>query len=149
MLLFVWCAARYVVCRVIVVKIPITKRESVTCIHGSECFGCSVLSCKMLIILRCGGMIGVFFLVKRCSLLYLYAGNGAFLPPPYLDIHGEIDVSMRCVLGVGWYDRASLLMCLADGAVDSSYTRRVGKRYARCGLTMAYPPLLRGNWKAQ
>lgn len=57
----------------------------------------------MLIILRCGGMIGVFFLVKRCSLLYLYAGNGAFLPPPYLDIHGEIDVSMRCVFEVGWW----------------------------------------------
>ncbi|KAK2464879.1 hypothetical protein APHAL10511_002955 [Amanita phalloides] len=44
---------------------------------------------------ECGGMVGMFFLVKRCSLLYLFAGNGSFLPPPYLDVHGEIDVSMR------------------------------------------------------
>jgi hypothetical protein len=49
--------------------------------------------------IRCGGMVGVYFLVKRCSLLYLYAGNGAFLPPPYLDMHGEIDISLRYVLG--------------------------------------------------
>lgn len=41
--------------------------------------------------------MGVYFLVKRCSLLYLYAGNGAFLPPPYLDLHGEIDISLRYV----------------------------------------------------
>ncbi|KAF8627096.1 hypothetical protein AX15_004547 [Amanita polypyramis BW_CC] len=46
---------------------------------------------------ECGGMVGVFFLVKRCSLLYIYAGNGSFLAPPYLDMHGEIDISMRCV----------------------------------------------------
>ena len=39
----------------------------------------------------------MYFLVKRCSLLYLYAGNGAFLPPPYLDMHGEIDISLRYV----------------------------------------------------
>ncbi|EJD04513.1 uncharacterized protein FOMMEDRAFT_107268 [Fomitiporia mediterranea MF3/22] len=44
---------------------------------------------------ECGGAIGVFFLVKRCSLLYLYAGNGSFVQAPYLDTHGEIDISMR------------------------------------------------------
>ena len=52
-----------------------------------------------ILVHRCGGMIGMFFLVKRCSLLYLNAGNGAFLAPPYLDTHGEIDISMRWVLG--------------------------------------------------
>jgi len=43
----------------------------------------------------CGGAIGVYFVVKRCSLLYLYANNGTFAQSPYLDVHGEVDVSMR------------------------------------------------------
>lgn len=43
----------------------------------------------------CGGAIGVYFLVKRCSLLYLYAGNGSFVQAPFLDVHGEVDASMR------------------------------------------------------
>lgn len=47
--------------------------------------------------LRCQGPIGIYFLVKRCSLLYLYANNGTFSQSPYLDIHGEVDVSMRFV----------------------------------------------------
>lgn len=45
----------------------------------------------------CGGVIGIYFLVKRCSLLYLYANNGTFVQSPYLDAHGEIDISMRYV----------------------------------------------------
>jgi E3 ubiquitin-protein ligase UBR1 len=44
---------------------------------------------------RCGGVIGLYFLVKRCCLLYLYASNGTFTLAPYLDIHGEVDTSMR------------------------------------------------------
>ncbi|KAG5634486.1 hypothetical protein H0H81_001778 [Sphagnurus paluster] len=44
---------------------------------------------------RCGGTIGIYFLVKRCSLLYLFANNGTFAQSPYLDAHGEIDISMR------------------------------------------------------
>ncbi|KAJ7758417.1 hypothetical protein B0H14DRAFT_3598370 [Mycena olivaceomarginata] len=44
---------------------------------------------------RCGGAIGVYFLVKRCMLLYVYSNNGTFSPPPYLDAHGEVDISMR------------------------------------------------------
>ncbi|KAF8060768.1 hypothetical protein FPV67DRAFT_1423562 [Lyophyllum atratum] len=43
----------------------------------------------------CGGTIGIYFLVKRCSLLYLFANNGTFGQSPYLDAHGEIDISMR------------------------------------------------------
>ncbi|KAL0950567.1 hypothetical protein HGRIS_007369 [Hohenbuehelia grisea] len=44
---------------------------------------------------ECGGVIGMYFLVKRCSLLYLYANNGTFAQSPYLDAHGEVDISMR------------------------------------------------------
>ncbi|KAG6874158.1 hypothetical protein C0995_005576 [Termitomyces sp. Mi166 len=45
--------------------------------------------------LTCGGTIGIYFLVKRCSILYLFANNGTFAQSPYLDAHGEVDVSMR------------------------------------------------------
>ena len=76
-------------------------RESVICICGSECFCWFVLVVECLLCLdRCEGMVAVYFLVKRCSLLYLYAGNGVFLPPPYLDIHGEIDISLGYVLAM-------------------------------------------------
>ncbi|VDB86546.1 unnamed protein product [Peniophora sp. CBMAI 1063] len=44
---------------------------------------------------ECGGVIGMYFLVKKCSLLYLFAGNGTFGQSPYLDVHGEVDMSMR------------------------------------------------------
>ena len=47
---------------------------------------------------ECGGTVGVFYCVKRCSVLYLNAGNGTFTPSPYLDTHGEVDLSMRYVL---------------------------------------------------
>ena len=39
----------------------------------------------------------MYLLVKRCSMLYLYANNGTFGPSPYLDVHGEADISMRYV----------------------------------------------------
>jgi E3 ubiquitin-protein ligase UBR1 len=44
---------------------------------------------------RCGGVIGMYFLIKKCCLLFLHAGNGTFAQSPYLDIHGEVDMSMR------------------------------------------------------
>ncbi|TFY79159.1 hypothetical protein EWM64_g4852 [Hericium alpestre] len=44
---------------------------------------------------ECGGVIGMYFLVKRCSLLYLHAGSGTFAQSPYLDVHGEVDIAMR------------------------------------------------------
>ncbi|CAK5268665.1 unnamed protein product [Mycena citricolor] len=44
---------------------------------------------------ECGGAVGVYFLVKRCMMLYLYGNSGTFTPPPYLDAHGEVDISMR------------------------------------------------------
>ena len=44
---------------------------------------------------RCGGTIGIYFPVKTCSLLYLYDNKGTFESSPYLDDHGEVDMSMR------------------------------------------------------
>ena len=44
---------------------------------------------------RCGGVVGLYYCVKRCAMLYLYAGVGGIGPSPYLDVHGEIDYAMR------------------------------------------------------
>ncbi|KAF8653558.1 hypothetical protein AX16_003895 [Volvariella volvacea WC 439] len=44
---------------------------------------------------ECGGTIGVYFLVRRCAVLYLNSNNGTFVQSPYLDAHGEVDMSMR------------------------------------------------------
>ncbi|KAG7090500.1 hypothetical protein E1B28_009613 [Marasmius oreades] len=44
---------------------------------------------------ECGGALGLYFLIKRCVVLYLYGNSGSFTQSPYLDVHGEIDVSMR------------------------------------------------------
>ncbi|KAF9527898.1 hypothetical protein CPB83DRAFT_907266 [Crepidotus variabilis] len=44
---------------------------------------------------ECGGTIGIYYCVKRCSILYINSGNGTFTPSPYLDQHGEVDLSMR------------------------------------------------------
>jgi len=44
---------------------------------------------------ECGGEIAVYFLVKRCMLLFLHAGSGSYTQPPYLDVHGEFDYMMR------------------------------------------------------
>lgn len=46
---------------------------------------------------RCGAVVGMFADIKRWNLLYLYAGSGSFGPMPYLDTHGELDISMRWV----------------------------------------------------
>ncbi|CAG7852362.1 E3 ubiquitin-protein ligase ubr1; AltName: Full=N-end-recognizing protein; AltName: Full=N-recognin-1 [Serendipita indica DSM 11827] len=44
---------------------------------------------------RCSGPIGIYFLLKRCVVLYLYGDSGSFAPPPYVDSHGEIDIGLR------------------------------------------------------
>lgn len=46
---------------------------------------------------RCGMGVGLFVDIKRWVLLYLYAGSGSFSHMPYLDSHGELDLSMRSV----------------------------------------------------
>lgn len=40
----------------------------------------------------------MFVDIKRWVLLYLYAGSGSFSHMPYLDAHGELDLSMRYVV---------------------------------------------------
>lgn len=46
---------------------------------------------------RCGGDIGVFLVIKKCIVLLLHNQNGAFMNPPYLDSHGEVDLGIRYV----------------------------------------------------
>ncbi|KAJ3135188.1 hypothetical protein HK100_003039 [Physocladia obscura] len=44
---------------------------------------------------QCSGDIGIFFLIKRFNILLLHNEKGHVIDPPYLDIHGEVDVSRR------------------------------------------------------
>ncbi|KAM0748688.1 hypothetical protein T439DRAFT_316609 [Meredithblackwellia eburnea MCA 4105] len=43
----------------------------------------------------CGGSVGIFFLIKKNAVLYLYTDKGTFATPPYLDSHGEVDPGGR------------------------------------------------------
>lgn len=43
----------------------------------------------------CGGSVGIYFIPKRASLLFLRHESGAFVPPPYLDVHGETDPDLK------------------------------------------------------
>nr|XP_019011443.1 ubiquitin-protein ligase [Kwoniella pini CBS 10737]OCF50224.1 ubiquitin-protein ligase [Kwoniella pini CBS 10737] len=44
---------------------------------------------------ECGAVVGMFVDIRRWVILYLYAGSGSFGHMPYLDQHGELDISMR------------------------------------------------------
>jgi E3 ubiquitin-protein ligase UBR1 len=44
---------------------------------------------------RCGNSVGIYFLVKRCIIIYLYADKGTFSTAPYLDVHGEADPGFK------------------------------------------------------
>ncbi|KAF8330326.1 uncharacterized protein EI90DRAFT_3060308 [Cantharellus anzutake] len=44
---------------------------------------------------ECGGVVGLYYCVKRCAILSLYGGSGTLTTSPYLDEHGETDFAMR------------------------------------------------------
>ncbi|GJJ13832.1 hypothetical protein Clacol_008089 [Clathrus columnatus] len=44
---------------------------------------------------ECAGVIGAYFVPKRCTVLYLFDGSGSFASAPFLDAHGEVDHSLR------------------------------------------------------
>ncbi|QRV76966.1 E3 ubiquitin-protein ligase UBR1 [Ceratobasidium sp. AG-Ba] len=70
---------------------------TVVCFQSHCCFDESDTSkgeCNMHL-RECAGAVGLYFLVRRCAILYLSAGNGSFGQAPYLDVHGEVDYGMR------------------------------------------------------
>jgi hypothetical protein len=97
---------------------------------------------------RCGGAIGVYFVVKRCSLLYLYAGHGTFTQSPYLDVHGEVDVSMRSVPSAAMFQWNAQLQ-RADVVVVNTYTQPGGKKYVKRGSTTVFQLLLPVHLRAR
>jgi hypothetical protein len=100
------------------------------------------------VISRCGGAIGVYFVVKRCSLLYLYANNGTFAQSPYLDVHGEVDVSMRSVRFSAVFQWNAQLR-RTDAVVVNTYTQLGGKKSEKRGSIMAFQLLLLVNLRAR
>jgi len=69
---------------------------NVTCTCESK-HSCYIWKFNSYTTSRCAGAIGIYFLLKRCQVVYLYANNGTFWQSPYLDVHGEVDISMRQV----------------------------------------------------
>ena len=45
--------------------------------------------------LSCGGNIGVFISIRKCTVLYLHDGSGSWAHAPYLDKYGEVDPGLR------------------------------------------------------
>ncbi|KAK9322683.1 hypothetical protein V1517DRAFT_123131 [Lipomyces orientalis] len=43
----------------------------------------------------CAGYIGIFLLIKKCTILFLKDGQGSFVVAPYLDVHGEVDPHLK------------------------------------------------------
>ncbi|KAF3906006.1 hypothetical protein ABW21_db0204622 [Orbilia brochopaga] len=43
----------------------------------------------------CGKNIGIFINIRKCHVLYLHSGYGAWAVAPYLDKHGEVDPNLR------------------------------------------------------
>lgn len=70
---------------------------NVTCTCGRECRSSSHRRSELILFLvrSCGGSVGVYFIIKRNSILYLSTDKGTFSTPPYLDSHGEVDVGGR------------------------------------------------------
>lgn len=44
---------------------------------------------------RCGSSTGIYLLIKKNAIIYLYADKGSFQAAPYLDSHGEPDLGFR------------------------------------------------------
>ncbi|KAJ3304518.1 hypothetical protein HDV03_002727 [Kappamyces sp. JEL0829] len=43
----------------------------------------------------CGASVAMYMSIRKCIILLLSEGKGTFAAPPYLDIHGELDHSLR------------------------------------------------------
>ncbi|KAK9454202.1 hypothetical protein V1511DRAFT_503017 [Dipodascopsis uninucleata] len=44
---------------------------------------------------NCAGYVGIYLLIKKCTIFFLRDGQGSFVSAPYLDIHGEVDTSLK------------------------------------------------------
>jgi hypothetical protein len=60
--------------------------------------------------------------------------TGLFMQSPYLDMHGEVDVSMRYVYDYHLFEISSHLFCMvSDAAADNICIRPDGERSAEFG----------------
>lgn len=49
----------------------------------------------VLTILSCQRDVGMYINIRKCHVLYLSHGKGAWAAAPYLDKHGETDSGLR------------------------------------------------------
>ncbi|ODV91209.1 hypothetical protein CANCADRAFT_31924 [Tortispora caseinolytica NRRL Y-17796] len=67
---------------------------SIVCFNSFCCLEGGEGEC-MQHIRTCGRDVGIYLIVKRCSLLFLRKNQGTFAVAPYFDVHGETDQNMR------------------------------------------------------
>ncbi|KAK9467241.1 hypothetical protein V1512DRAFT_152636 [Lipomyces arxii] len=44
---------------------------------------------------ECAGHVGIYLLITKCTILFLKDKQGSFVVAPYLDVHGEVDFSLK------------------------------------------------------
>ncbi|KAL9055632.1 MAG: hypothetical protein Q9162_003442 [Coniocarpon cinnabarinum] len=77
---------------------------------------------------RCGGIVGMFFNIRKSAVVFLHGRNGSFYSAPYLDEHGEIDFGLkrraRLFLEKRRYDRLFRDVWLGHG-VPTAISRKL------------------------
>ncbi|KAF2147432.1 uncharacterized protein K452DRAFT_240900 [Aplosporella prunicola CBS 121167] len=63
--------------------------QAVCCMKDGTRGGCMQHQAK------CGGNVGLFINIRKCMLLFSHYTNGSWFAAPYLDKHGETDMSLR------------------------------------------------------
>ncbi|KAK9472144.1 uncharacterized protein V1510DRAFT_366315 [Dipodascopsis tothii] len=66
----------------------------IVCCQSSCCFRDNLGECNRHIA-SCAGDVGIYLLIKKCTVLFLREQQGLFTPAPYLDIHGEVDQNLK------------------------------------------------------
>ena len=104
--------------------------ESAICIPESRYLPYIIRTPPLTNIGRCSGPIGIYFLLKRCVVLYLYGDSGSYAPPPYVDSHGEIDMGLRWVY---LHSETTFLTHVIVAADVSIFTRSAWRRFEGLG----------------
>ncbi|KAL9113545.1 MAG: hypothetical protein Q9227_002283 [Pyrenula ochraceoflavens] len=119
-------------------KCPTTGKELTdpsVCLFCGDIF-CSQAVCCMvnkrggcnLHMKKCGGSIGLFLNIRKCTVLFMHHDHGSWYHAPYLTKHGEVDPGLRqrhqLILNQKRYDRLIRDVWLSHG-VCSMISRKL------------------------
>lgn len=110
-------------------KCPTTAKELT---DPSVCLFCGAIFCSQAVCCmkdrrggcnlhmeKCGGNIGLFLNIRKCTILFTHNENGSWYHAPYLTRHGEVDPGLRqhhqLILNQKRYDRLIRDVWLSHG----------------------------------